>query len=103
MPAWYWGSGSRQAKKEQLIAKLDQVYATIQHEHHTSLSPADFPSLSHMTQMLKCCEFHNFSKYQEHLFDAVNQLLKVDIPEYVGEALQQQKEISPPCILYNPT
>ena len=64
-------------KKNELIKKLGDTYATIEREHH--ISRGDFPDLKRMQEQLKQEDFTKFHQIRPKLIEAVDHMLTNDI------------------------
>ncbi|KAK7103669.1 hypothetical protein V1264_018531 [Littorina saxatilis] len=69
-------------KKKELIAKLPDIFATIQREHQ--ISPGDFPDLKRMQEQLAFHDFTKFHALKPKLLESVDNMLSSDIARIMG-------------------
>lgn len=86
MPPWWW-SFSKDAKKQELIKNLDQVYIRIQQERQ--ISPGDFPDIKKMQTILAKQDFDTFNGLKNSLLKAVDDMLTTDAVHLMNRILQE--------------
>ncbi|ESO10905.1 hypothetical protein HELRODRAFT_109211 [Helobdella robusta] len=64
-------------RKKELIAKLPEIYASIQRENH--ISPGDFPDIHRMQEQLVNHDFNKFNVLKPKLLETVDKMLAQDI------------------------
>ncbi|KAG5263474.1 hypothetical protein AALO_G00265230 [Alosa alosa] len=82
----------KDSKKKELIAKLPEIYASIEREHQ--ISPGDFPKVKKMQEILINQDFTKFPSLKPKLLEAVDDMLAHDIAKLM--TLVRQEEASMP-------
>jgi len=72
----------KDAKKKELIAKLEDVYKEISKE--TNVPLGDFPEPRMMQEKLAACDFKNFKKVDKKKMDALEQMLATEVPKLLS-------------------
>uniref|UniRef100_A0A8D8YEL7 EH domain-containing protein 1 n=2 Tax=Cacopsylla melanoneura TaxID=428564 RepID=A0A8D8YEL7_9HEMI len=67
----------KEAKKKDLIKKLDEIYKQIQREYQ--ISPGDFPKVEKMQELLQHHDFTKFQQLRPRLIEVVDKMLAEDI------------------------
>uniref|UniRef100_A0A8B9LT55 EH-domain containing 4 n=1 Tax=Astyanax mexicanus TaxID=7994 RepID=A0A8B9LT55_ASTMX len=63
----------KEKKKEELIARLPEIYQMLQREYH--ISPGDFPNVTKMQEQLMHYDFSKFPSLKIKLIEAVDKML----------------------------
>eukprot|EP00730_Choanoeca_flexa_P016533 TRINITY_DN7837_c0_g1_i3.p1 TRINITY_DN7837_c0_g1~~TRINITY_DN7837_c0_g1_i3.p1 ORF type:complete len:581 (+),score=161.90 TRINITY_DN7837_c0_g1_i3:79-1821(+) len=75
-----WG---KQAKQNQLIANMKEVFRTVQRQYH--LPVGDFPNIEHFTNCIKDYDFSKFPKLDEEIIAQMDQVLSRDVPKLMNQ------------------
>jgi len=80
----------KDAKKKELIKKLDEVYKKIQEEYN--IPEADFPDITNMRAKLKKCDFTKFHPLNKEMVARVDRMLSEDIPRLMSLMPREQMD-----------
>jgi len=84
----------KEAKKKELIKKLDEVYSKLSDEYNVPL--ADFPEVEAMRTKLKKYNFSTFPNYNKEMINRVDRMISEDVPRIMNliPAEEQKKKTS---------
>ncbi|XP_068607753.1 EH domain-containing protein 4 isoform X1 [Brachionichthys hirsutus] len=86
----------REKKKEELLARLPEIYAILQREHH--ISPGDFPSVTKMQDMLQHYDFSKFPSLKMKLIESVDKMLATKIAVLMTMIREEESKQPPPMV-----
>ncbi|XP_037342052.1 EH domain-containing protein 4 [Pungitius pungitius] len=86
----------REKKKEELIARLPEIYCILQREHH--ISPGDFPNVAKMQDMLQHYDFSKFPSLKMKLVESVDKMLATKIAALMS-MIRDEESKAPPAMV----
>jgi len=82
----------KDAKKKELIKKLDSVYDTLEAQYNIPRS--DFPQLDKMRQQLEKYDFSKFHSADQKMMEKVDKMLATDIPKLMNLIPHEDREMT---------
>ena len=93
MPAMF----GKDAKKNQLIQNLHEVYREIERAHH--ISPGDFPPMGRMKEVLKEQDFMKFHALKPKMIEKVEHMLSTDMTNLMQMLPAEEAQTAPEKIV----
>ncbi|XP_037550997.1 EH domain-containing protein 4 [Nematolebias whitei] len=86
----------REKKKEELLARLPEIYAILQREHQ--ISPGDFPNVTKMQEMLQHYDFNKFPSLKIKLIESVDKMMATKIAVLMA-MIREEESKQPPAMV----